>query len=394
MRRSDIGLVLLPCALIGCPMEPEPEPPPDIEELQFASPTPWATPLTDYFEAAEEALGTDQFLRGVHALAVFDDMLFFGYGDANLNVGRDVPIQPRRWADPEDPEGWVAEFDTDDEQIDRYRPLGDLLVIPGIDATEDAWLGNAYLRPAGGAWSKSRTLDQGVHVHDVARLDDTLYGCGSGSTPEEWDDSDIHFLLWRSDDRGATFELAGRLANPMAPGDSRCTSLAVVGGDVYGFGYRTDDTFAIRGFVGARLESGQGEPEELDWTSNLLVTDTVPLDEEAALLTAVRIGLTNRWELQRLRPDGSRDVDSYEDRTVLVSAPLGDGRALLVDAAGTTYPTPALGELDLTVSWTDGRERHELFTLSPDAMPSAVAFWRGAVYIGLEDGAVLGSVGD
>ncbi len=29
-----------------------------------------------------------------------------------------------------------------------------------------------------------------------------------------------------------------------------------------------------------------------------------------------------------------------------------------------------------------------------DAMPSAVAWWRGAVYIGLEDGSVLRSVGD
>jgi hypothetical protein len=394
MRHLGMGLALFGCGLFGCVDEPSAPALPDIEDLGFASPIAWATPLTDYFLAAEEALGSEDFLRGVHDLAVFDDLLFFGYGDANLNVGRDVPIQPRRWADPEDPRGWVAEFDTDDEQIDRYRALGDLLVIPGIDATEDAWLGNAYMRPTGGQWSKSRTLDQGVHVHDLARLDDTLFGCGSGSTPEEWDDSNIHFLLWRSDDLGATFELAGRLANPLSPGDSRCTSLAVVGGDVYGFGYRTDSTFAIRGFVGARLEGGQGEPEELDWTSDLFVTDTVPLDEDAALLTAVRIGLTNRWELQRLRPDGARDVDSYADRTVLVSGPLSDGRALIIDAAGTTYPTPALGELDLAVSWTDGRDRHELFTVSPDALPSAVAWWRGAVYIGLEDGSVLRSVGD
>jgi len=365
----------------------------DIEDLVFDEPSAWASPLVDYHEAGEAALGHDDFLRGVHALARFEDRLYLGYGDANLNLGREFPIDVRSWTDPDAPDGWASEFVTDDEQIERYRPLGDLLVIPGIDATEDAWLGNAYVRPEGGDWSKSRTLDQGVHVHDAARLDDRLYACGSGSTPEEWDDTDIHFLLWRSDDLGETFELAGRLRNPRRPGDSRCTVLATVGGDVYGFGYRTDSTFAIREVLAARLTGGAGEPEETDWGSGLFVTDAVALDADAALLVAVDLGTTNRWSAQLLTAAGVEEIDGFDDRSILAAHSLGGGRALVIDADGDAYPTPSLDELDLAVSVTDGASRAELTTLDPDAMPASVAWWRGAVYVGLEDGDVLRSTG-
>ena len=378
--------------LVGCVEQlPTADPPPDLATLTFGPPERWAEPLEDYQAAAEEALGHDDFLRGVHGLTVFEDLLFFGYGDANLNVGRDVPIEVRRFSDPADPTAWASEFTTDDEQIERLRPLGDRLVIPGVDATEDAWLGNAYIR-TDGTWTKSRTLDQGVHVHDVARIGDALFACGSGSTPEEWDTSDIHFLVWRSDD-AETFMLADRIQNPLRPGDSRCTTLATVGGDLYGFGYRTDDTFQIRGLVGARLEGGVGVLEELAWAEDLFVTDAVPVSADVALLNAVDIGAVNTWSLKRLVPDGVREIDAYAGRTALEIGPLDEGRALVLDVAGDTYPTTDLGDAELTISITDGWERAELVSWTTDRIPSALAAWRDGLYLGMANGRVERTLG-
>ncbi len=144
--------LLLLCAVASA-YEPVPEEPPspaDIAELTFGEPSTWARPIDDYIEVNAAELGHDDFLQGIHDLHVFQDRLYFGYGDANLNLGQVTPIEIRRWTEPLSG-AWEAEFIVDEEQIDRFRSAGDTLVVPGADATEDAWIGNAYTLHEGGS---------------------------------------------------------------------------------------------------------------------------------------------------------------------------------------------------------------------------------------------------
>ncbi len=159
-------LRLLPLILLlACPAEPpadeDPEPTPyptDPSTLSFEAPTAWDVPIQDYLDAGEAELGHTDFLRGLHALDVYDDRLYFGFGDANLNLGRVFPVEVRAYSD-DSPGAWSSEFTTDEEQVDRFRRSNDGLLVPGIDATEDAWLGNVYATFPGVPWFKSRTVD-------------------------------------------------------------------------------------------------------------------------------------------------------------------------------------------------------------------------------------------
>ena len=205
MRRLPLlPALLLTLLIVGCPPDPEPDPEPvvpDITELEFEDFSTWAWPIEDYIEAGVAEHGAEsQFMTDIHDLHVFADKLYVGYGDATVNMGRVFPIDVRAWTSPE-PEALVSEFVTDEEQIDRYRSQGDILTIPGIDATEDAWLGSVYAKPSGKAWFKSRTLKQGVHVHDCITFGGAWYAVGSGATQAEWTASNIHSLLWKSTDR-------------------------------------------------------------------------------------------------------------------------------------------------------------------------------------------------
>jgi hypothetical protein len=144
---------------------------PDAGEARLAGRTcgalgEWATPLTDYIAAGEAAVANGRFMRGVHDLAVFEDRLYVGYGDADVNLGRVIPIEVRAFRSDDDPTA-TAETATAEEQVEQFRALDDGLWIAGVDATEDAWLGNVYRRTAG-PWVKLRTVGNGVHVHDVA----------------------------------------------------------------------------------------------------------------------------------------------------------------------------------------------------------------------------------
>jgi len=120
-----------------------------------ARPGLWRSPLEDYIAAVveEKGLALDAFDHAVKDLALFDGRLYFGYGDWTNNLG---PVEVRSFASPDGLH--AAEFTADEESIDYYRDLGDTLAIPGVDATEDALVGNVFLKPSGGAWVKHRSL--------------------------------------------------------------------------------------------------------------------------------------------------------------------------------------------------------------------------------------------
>jgi hypothetical protein len=380
-------------ALAGCPSTDvvidAPPGPPDLTELSFGPLEPFDRPTDDYIDTNAEELGHDDFLQGLHDLHVFDDRLYVGYGDANLNLGQVTPIEVRAYSD-DVAGGWGSEFIVDDEQIDRFVSSGDDLAIPGIDATEDAWLGNAYLRTVDDDWFKSRTLDQAIHVHDVAFDGATIHACGSGSTPEEYNAGNISSLVFRSDDLGATFQLVWKVPNSNPSGDARFTHLARLGGELHAFGYRSNGA-QINELIAYR----QGDVDPVPWTAmqDVLVQRIVDLGDGTALMAGVFAAGDLRQVNRRLGLDSSEDV--LEGRGVIDLSPLGDGRALVLSIDDDRWPMPEgpwtveIGVFDPSDGAYVGLTESEV-----EVLPSSIAFWRNALYVGDEAGALLRSAGE
>ncbi len=300
---------LLACAALACGAGDHSAAPadtapawPDLQDLEFASFEPWARPIDDYIETNRDQLGHDDFLQGIHDLAVFEDRLYLGYGDANLNLGRITPIEVRAWTSLE-PDGWQAEFTTDEEQISHYRLTADALVIPGVDATEDDLLGNVYSKAEGGAgWFKSRTLEYAWHVHDAAAVGSDLYACGSGGSYDDYENSTVNAFLYRSSDAGGSFVVHQQLPHPDPPGDNRFTQLLTVGEQLYVFGYRSDLS-SINGFHAYAL-GDEGLSEVPDMPS-FFTTAAHSLQPDVGLLVGVYLRAGDRTP-NLLRPS-SRD---------------------------------------------------------------------------------------
>ena len=384
---------LLALLLFGCPPveAPPDEPPgaPDITDLSFGDLSPWDRPIDDYIDINAAELGHTDFLRGLHDLHVFEDRLYFGYGDANLNLGRFTPIEVRAYAEAE-PAAWASEFVVDEEQIDQLRSEGGRLAIPGVDATEDAWLGNVYSRTDEDDWIKSRTLDQAIHVHDVAYDGDVIWACGSGSTPDEYNAGQISSLVFRSDDAGATFALEWKVPNSNPSGDARFTHLAVLDGVLHAFGYRSDGA-SINGLIA--YHAGEGEPEPWPAMEDVLVRRVVDLGDGTALVSGIFADGPLRQVTRRLGLDSVADL--LQGRGVIDLAPLGDGRALVLSTEDDAWPVPP-GPWEVELGLFDPADGGYvgLQTAEADVLPSAIAFWRNALYVGDVEGGLLRAVGE
>ena len=372
------------------PMEIVPEVAADvgIEEMVFGEFQLWANPTKDFIDYNTGKLGHSDFMHDIFAMAVFEDRLYFGYGDANLNLGHDTPIEVRYWDEPV-PDGYKFDFIVDEEQVSRYRIDGDLFMIPGVDATEDGLMGNAYTMPAGGEWYKSRTLDGGWHVHDMVRIGETIYACGSGGTKEDYNNSTVNAFLWRSTDGGESFQVHVKSPHPDPPGDHRYTSLLGIGEQLYVFGYYSDGVFSYA--IAYYLDGN-----ELKLAENMLdfyVIDTIPLTHDVGMLAGVRIGDPLEFGMNLVTGDGPEAAVALGGLTPLNAQPLGDGRAVVLMLAGDEYPFPEATSWLAHIALTDGESMTELATVQTDVIPSSVALWRDNLYLGMSDGSVWRSEG-
>ena len=380
---------------------PDTTPAPDDRPLAgsaFAPFAPWSRPIDDYLAVGEQRYGPAGFLRGIHDLVVFADRLFLAYGDANVNMGRHVPIEVRAYVDPALPTP-EAEFATDEEHVERYRVLGRRLWIAGVDATEDAWLGNLYERTEAGVWTKHRTVRGGVHVHDVAGFDGAAWAVGSGATPEEWNAGDIYAHLWRTWDAGETIAVVARSHNG-GVGDARWVRLLpVTAGATHGllvFGYGSDATGSIDTLPHGTVASGGDvvTPLAADHPLRLVfITETDPLPDGSGLVRGVDASREPLRTVVHHATDASdaAPVEHFRDRTVVdvfVHAPTGEVLVLSQEGddylAGNNLTHWSL-RLEVThdlASWT------ELMTFETDVRPRAVAAWRGDLYLGTDDGEV------
>ena len=366
-----------------------------ITDLVYGEFEPWGYPIQDYIDVHTVEFGEDGFFKSIFDLAVFEDRLYLGYGDADRNLGRITPIEIRFWTQ-EDPLAVSAEFTTDEEQIDRFRQTDDLLMIPGVDATEDDLLGNAYTLGTGGEWHKSRTLELAWHVHDMAVLDNIIYACGSGGTMDDYNNSTVNALFYESDDGGENFTLAQQITHPDPPGDQRLTTLLSVGGELYAFGYVSKfegSSSNISSLLAYRKDGDELVP--LSSFPSFWVTDAVQMTEDLGIIVGVHTGGSLAWGCILIDgTDSFANVPMCEGKTVLDLEPLADGRTLVIYLDMDTYPTPDTDSWGLRVGVTeDGSDLVDLISQDIESSPQSIAYWRKSLYLGLDNGEVWRSEG-
>ncbi len=115
------------------------------------------------------------YARNIWDMQVFGGKIFIGAGNSNNigpapNAGR-VPVFS---FDPKT-NAFTHEYTVAEEQIDRFRVIGDTLYIPGHDATQKWDFGNFYTRTKAGEWTKYRTIPNALHVYDIALHHHTLF---------------------------------------------------------------------------------------------------------------------------------------------------------------------------------------------------------------------------
>lgn len=353
----------------------------------------WQEPITDYIQDAAELLKVDQtkLHRSIDDLSVFDGRLYFGYGDATLNAGRVVPIQIRYWADPGDSAPLVDLQETTEEEIAQFRVFGDTLYVPGVDATEDAFLGNVFSRNAGGEWIRHRSVYGGVHVHDVAEFKSALYSCGSGARDlDTWNTGKVRSFLWRSLDDGNTWETVAEVPNDTT-GDRRWVQMLPFQDRLLLFGYRTNSTGSINALLSDSFDGNVVTKTTIG--AGHFVVGTELVHPGIGVIRGVAATVDPLLhETLVVRQGDSSGERILEGKVVLDLAVVEPGKAVLVVGETDAYPSPATPtpwHVLFTEDWASFRE---LATGQSDGWPTAVAYWKGGLYVGTDDGKVYRSL--
>ena len=365
-----------------------------ISELQFAVPKVWSSPLDAYLEAGYKKTKTWDFRRGIHDLAVYKDRLYMGYGDATANVGSVFPITARYFDDPaiNQPKD---EFSTAEEEIHRFRHIGDELWIAGVDATEDGWLGNVYYRTPDASWVKKRTVQAGVHVHDVALWNGAHYAVGSGAEQAQWQGGSVWGHLWKSTDKGDTWEVVSKHWNA-EDGDARWTSMLSLKSKLYVFGY------AIKASAPKDPPSlpngtytGTGLPptvENLPGNHPLkaaFIDSCWPTGEDSGVVSGINfLQATPGYAAWRIVGDDVTMMKQFEAHTVLDVFAHGTGEALVLTRTGVAPNGQTATEVWQLQVWRteDFVTFDKLLDFPSGEMVESIAYWRGDIYMGATGG--------
>ena len=354
---------------------------------------PWRTPIEDYLQTASHVITINyaDVHKAIDDLIVFENRLYFGYGDATLNLGRIVPIEIRSFENPEVAEYTTELGQTDEEEIVQFRRFGDTLYVPGVDATEDAFLGNVFTLPAQGSWTKHRSVAGGVHVHDIALYDGSLYACGSGALDiDTWETGRVHSYLWRSDDGAQSWDAAADVQNEEV-GDRRFVTLMPLADGLHVFGYRANNQGSVVGVL-SHVWDGSAL-SDTDIGSEHFVMGAERLSDDVGLLWGVLVVDELREEALRVEAGAASRIEALSGMTVLDAAALEDGM-LVLTADDDAYPLPET-PTTIRVWYSDDLATfQEVLSTDLDVWPSAVAYWQGGIYVGTQDGRILRSLGE
>ena len=112
-------------------------------------------------------------------MIVWNEKLYVGSGDYDSNSG---PVDIWRYDTTKGV--WENSGTVPDEEISRFCVIGDVLVAPGIDPTEDWTYGN-YYKQNGEEWVKVRNISGGMHNFDMVEYNGSIF-CGLGVASGEY----------------------------------------------------------------------------------------------------------------------------------------------------------------------------------------------------------------
>ena len=182
-------LIVLLILSLFCSCVPTPKPVPSTESTPEISST--VEPLEEaplvsndvYTEL--EIPSRDRYPVGAFArcpwdMIVWEDRLYVGSGDYGDNAG---PVH--MWCYDFAEQSWNADNIVNDEEISRFRVLGDVLIAPGVDPTDDWEFGNYYVLN-GTVWQTKRNIPGGIHNFDMIAHDGKIFcalGVSAGQSP-------------------------------------------------------------------------------------------------------------------------------------------------------------------------------------------------------------------
>ena len=131
-----------------------------------------AVPIADpYRQTYPKDDANDNYARSIWDMQAYDGRVYIGSGDLVYNRG---PVQVWSFTESGGAVDFQKEILVDEEEVARFRVSGGKLLIPGLDSKESWDWGNFYYKE-NGAWTKKRTVPNGLHVWDVAVLGDELF---------------------------------------------------------------------------------------------------------------------------------------------------------------------------------------------------------------------------
>lgn len=392
--------------------------PPLDDGVRFEAPEPWMAASPAYIDYAAW-LGSSPYRTGrtgrvdidIKDLVVFDGTLYLGIGDSGYNAGsrycarsgeacpyEDAPghgMPVLAFTSPADSEPTIAHI-LHEEAVDRFRPLGDQLLVPGIDPTRgdkpltcqepesevqcpdepehERFNQGAFHRLRDGQWlDDDDAFEEGMHIYDNAELGGCLFAAGATKVGPG-----SPATVWSSCDDGATWH---RVFQDPLEGSRRMYAIVPVGHTLVAFGSHYHE-------AGVDLCGHSGPsgwvPCPDAWAPSLhgtvrteVVTDGVALawnlsDGQAMRLSEVTEGVVTAEpvELPQARVhDAWLGCDA--DLLLLTSTP-----AASADTTYAVYRTSDLHELEELVSWTS------------TVRYGSLALWNGQLILG-DHGGVL-----
>ena len=128
---------------------------------------------------------SSRYSNGIRArcpwdMIIWNENLYVGSGDYDSNAG---PVDI--WCYDKKENAWKNTGTVLEEEISRFCIVGDTLVTPGIDPTEDWTYGN-YYKFDGDTWIKVRSISGGMHNFDMVEYNGNIFcalGVASGEYP-------------------------------------------------------------------------------------------------------------------------------------------------------------------------------------------------------------------
>ena len=327
----------------------------------------WDWPLEDWIAAQIDALGDPSFLWGLADLAVHEDQLYLGYGDYDRNTG---PIEVLAYSSP-DPTSLAPVFTVDEEAIERFRVVEGALMIPGIDGTEGWDAGSVYSKAPGADWVKDRSLQDGVHVYDVAQWGHALYAAGATAAGAR---------LWMNDGSGWAVRadiLSGR-SQRLIPLDDA----------LFVLGYTWDPGYTDQS---ARLdadgiESWEGLPD-------VQVTSVAVLSGDSAFVAGLSLPSWKECGAWTLNAAGDvAPIEALDERCVLDVWPHELG--LLVLSSTEDSWNKARPPWEVHVDLLRDESLEPVFEVTSEMWPISLAWWDDALYVGDWTGQLWRAEGD